>query len=259
MKYRCDWQLKVDVAELYKEKSVDKALQSFASQVVFTPVSRPADGQRRVTYPAGSQPIKRIEEITTWSFELKGTDYIFSLAKHDLYLPNIADPVMGRYNPLLAQRNMAKLPITSWGATLRHREWDNKLAEQARLRPGQAASWEPSLEGFFPPDTTSTNPDKSQGFWHFWDQVERVAEFLRARHRPEGVKDSGQPYGDLVIKNAPESSADSSARETDMTADQDAVESGTPFYDEDLITPLVESTRGLTSLHDDRLHTLGAV
>ena len=193
----------MDVAELYKEQNLSKALQSFAHQITIGPTSGSSHNQMRLRYPAGSQQIKKIQESTRWVFELKGTDYLFELAKHDTYLPDIRDESQGRYNPMLSQQTMAKVPITTWNATIRHRDWDSTLAEQARMRPGQAASWTPSLKVFFPPDARSTVPDKTQGFWHFWDQVERVAHFLSGMPKLEGTQANVEPYGDLGIVECP--------------------------------------------------------
>lgn len=189
---RCDWELKLEVADIYDNERVSASLSRFANEVIFIPSAGTA--QRRVTFPMTSQPIQKVIERTTYAYELKGTDYIFELTRYDTFIPETYDETLGRNNPMLASQNISKTSTYStWDAKLRHRDWDNLLAEHAQLKPGEPAKWSNSLQQFFPTRPGTTIPETSQGFWEFWDHVERIAAFLRGSKKEEFQQMQEQP------------------------------------------------------------------
>lgn len=122
-----------------------------------------AQPRRKVIFP-DSDPVSRFVEKTAIRYRLKGTNYIFEIARYDEYSRPRGAAFFGTAS-------------VSWGASVFDPNWDNLLGEHANLPVGRSARYSPDLHTFFPsqgPSPAANYP----GFWEFIGLVRRVAELL---------------------------------------------------------------------------------
>lgn len=119
--------------------------------------------RRKVIFP-DSDPVSRFVEKTAIRYRLKGTNYIFEIARYDEYS-----------RPRGAA--LFETASVSWGASVFDPNWDNLLGEHANLPVGHSARYSPDLHTFFPSRKPSSEPNYP-GVWEFIGLVRLVAELL---------------------------------------------------------------------------------
>lgn len=134
-----------------------------------------AKPERKVTFPP-NPPVSRLVEKSAIRYRIKGTNYIFEIARYDEY--KRVDVPIGQTG-LTMTGGMSDVPYTSWGASLFEANWDNLLGGHANLPIGHSAKYNPGLATFFPPKEPLTAlEDQTKGLWEFVDLVKQAAELL---------------------------------------------------------------------------------
>ncbi|KAL4997167.1 hypothetical protein BDV10DRAFT_195401 [Aspergillus recurvatus] len=176
---RSDWQLEIKALEFHQAPSIDTALKSFSNSIGFRRAADVGDirakPKKKVTFPP-SPPVSRYVEKSAIRYRIKGTKYIFEIARYDEYRrsgPGVyyaVDTMLG---------SMSETPYTSWGASVFNANWDNLLGGHANLPVGQSAKYSPNLATFFPSrEPFPTSEDQTKGFWEFIGLVKQAAELL---------------------------------------------------------------------------------
>jgi hypothetical protein len=175
--------------DFHDPSSIDKALKAFSRSIQFKPGPEGgllASATRRVTF-SDVVPVARLVEKSALRYRLKGTNYIFELARYDEYrrmqLPASQDPQF--HGPLM--NRMTEKPTTSWGASIFDLQWDNMLGQHANFGVGHAAGWNPSLNTFFPCRNDPNPADVRAGFYQFMGLVDQVADLLSPEFK-KGVR-----------------------------------------------------------------------
>ncbi|KAI9928829.1 hypothetical protein MW887_002050 [Aspergillus wentii] len=190
---RCDWQVEIKSLEFHETSSIDTALKSFSHSIGFQRTATMGDlsakPQRKVTFPA-SAPVSKFIEKTAVRYRLKGTKYIFEIARYDEY-SRTSTPAFPGQSPATITGHISANPSTSWGASVFDPNWDNLLGEHANLPVGHSARYNPNLDTFFPPKNQPGPEDKYLGFWDFINLIKQVAELLG----PEQTSSPDRPQG----------------------------------------------------------------
>ncbi|KAL2872030.1 uncharacterized protein BJX67DRAFT_388073 [Aspergillus lucknowensis] len=191
---RSDWQLEIKSLEFYETSSISTALKTFSHDIGFKHAAGTGDisaqPERKVTFPA-TAPVSRFVEKTATRYRLKGTKYIFEIARYDEYRRVNVPVYAGQSGATIAGGDISKIPYTSWGASIFDPNWDNLLGDHANLPVGHSASYSPTLATFFPSKESSRETtDGSKGFWEFVDLVKQAAELLGPT-QPSSAADSG--------------------------------------------------------------------
>ncbi|KAL2819016.1 hypothetical protein BDW59DRAFT_181826 [Aspergillus cavernicola] len=178
---RSDWQLEIKSLEFYEASSIEGALKSFSHSIGFRSMETVADiaakPERKVTFPA-TAPVSRFVEKTAIRYRVKGTKYIFEIARYDEYRRANVSVYPGQAGPTITG-GISDVPFTSWGASVFDANWDNLLGGHANLPVGQSASYAPSLATFFPSKEPSPTLEYGpKGFWEFVDIVKQAADLL---------------------------------------------------------------------------------
>ncbi|KAL4755082.1 hypothetical protein BDW72DRAFT_189690 [Aspergillus terricola var. indicus] len=176
---RSDWRLEIKALEFHEASSIDNALKSFSNSVGFQRTNNFGDirarPEKKVTFPL-SPPVSRYVEKSAIRYRIKGTKYIFEIARYDEYRRSGAgvrcagDAMLG---------SMSESPYTFWGASVFDANWDNLLGGHANLPVGQSAKYSPNLATFFPSREPLPVPEnQTKGFWEFIGLVKQAAELL---------------------------------------------------------------------------------
>lgn len=109
-------------------------------------------------------PVSRFEQKTSLRYRLvDNNDWMFEFARYDCY---------DSLTPGLPTS-------TSWGASFWNSEWDRLLGQNAALKIGRAAIWDPQLETFFPRSRrTSDDPTEALGLRQFLGNTKAIVEIL---------------------------------------------------------------------------------
>ena len=95
--------------------------------------------------------------------------WILELARYDTFSPNV----------------VTASSKSHWGASFWNTEWDGILGTNDNLSIGQAATWEPKFEKFFPGIKVANELDKD-GFQSFLDDIKSISGVLdRMRSMPK--------------------------------------------------------------------------
>ncbi|KAJ0424731.1 hypothetical protein BJY00DRAFT_309148 [Aspergillus carlsbadensis] len=178
---RSDWQLEIKSLEFHDTTSINAALKRFSHTISFQRTENMGDisakPERKVIFPADA-PVSRFVEKTALRYSLKGTDYIFEIARYDEYR-RVEVSVHPGHAGTTITGGISRTPFTTWGASIFGTNWDNLLGGHANLPVGQAARYSPSLSTFFPSKEPSTeSEDEAKGFWEFIDLTKQAAELL---------------------------------------------------------------------------------
>ncbi|KAL4741387.1 hypothetical protein BDV11DRAFT_213168 [Aspergillus similis] len=176
---RSDWQLEIKALEFHEASSIDNALKSFSNSIGFQCTNNVGDirarPEKKVTFPP-NPPVSRYVEKSAIRYRIKGTKYIFEIARYDEYRRSGAgfccagDIMLG---------SMSETPYTFWGASVFGANWDNLLGGHANLPMGQSAKYSPNLATFFPSKEPLPVPEsQTKGFWEFVGLVKQAAELL---------------------------------------------------------------------------------
>ncbi|KKK13592.1 hypothetical protein ARAM_005384 [Aspergillus rambellii] len=206
---RSDWQLEIKSLEFHETSSIDAALKVFSHSIGFRRTAGVGDisakPERKVTFPA-SAPVSRFVEKSALRYQLKGTKYIFEVARYDEYSRSVVPAFPGQ-SPATVPGEISDVPFTCWSASVFHPNWDNLLGGHANLSVGHSAKYKPNLDTFFPPTEVGLNDDdRTKGFWKFIDLVNQVAELLgpaktippENTHQPRGnvpAHENSSPMG----------------------------------------------------------------
>ncbi|KAL8870223.1 MAG: hypothetical protein Q9174_003682 [Haloplaca sp. 1 TL-2023] len=159
------WELKISTENVLDATRITPQMDLFVRNIQFKkPPSdqKPAlSGYRVVTRPSNLR-VLGFEQKTSfrWSLKLQ-PQFIFELSRNDEY---------NGENPWLPSS-------TQWAATLHDREWDRKLGANETLDVGEEAEWDPQIDHFFEPMTTTSN-DPLAGFHDFLLHAKSVGTFL---------------------------------------------------------------------------------
>ncbi|KAL4778845.1 hypothetical protein BJX76DRAFT_352283 [Aspergillus varians] len=196
---RSDWQLEIKSLEFHETSSIDTALKAFSHSIGFRRTENMGDisakPERKVIFPA-SPPVSRLVEKSAIRYRMKGTKYIFEIARYDEYR-RVEVPIT--QTGAMITGAMSEVPYTSWGASIFEANWDNLLGEHANLPVGHSAKYSPKLATFFPPKEPSPE-DQTKGFWEFINLVKQAAELL-------GPTRTSSEATDVDIASNPESSS----------------------------------------------------
>ncbi|OAT07532.1 hypothetical protein BDBG_03582 [Blastomyces gilchristii SLH14081] len=183
---RSDWQLEIKALDFQEQSNIEQSLKSFDHSIQFK--RGPTDGLRgtavqRVTF-SNIATVSKITEKSALRYRLKGTKYIFELARYDTYHRAIrpGPPSIGDGN------KMNQTAETTWGASIFRQEWDNMLGQNGSFRVGQTADWSASLNTFFPCLSDEDSTDVNTGFHQFIDLVNKVAKLLTPERKSEVVE-----------------------------------------------------------------------
>ncbi|EFR01472.1 hypothetical protein MGYG_04480 [Nannizzia gypsea CBS 118893] len=186
---RSDWQLEIKALEFQEPSTIEQSLREFSHSVHFNPEKMPdlsGPGKQRVSF-SNLAPIARIVEKSALRYRLKGTNYIFELARYDEY-----SRAQLTASQLLLQgpgfNNMSPTPVTSWGASIFDLQWDNMLGQHANFGAGHNAKWSPSLNTFFPCFGDADPSDLRSGFNSLIPLIEQVSTLL-GQNRENGSED----------------------------------------------------------------------
>ncbi|OJD18295.1 hypothetical protein AJ78_01671 [Emergomyces pasteurianus Ep9510] len=173
---RSDWQVEIKALDFQEQFNIEQSLKSFDHSIQFK--SGPTDGLRgtavqRVTFSSLAS-VSKITEKSALRYYLKGTKYIFELARYDTYhrANRSGPPYIGDCS------KMNPAAETTWGASIFHQEWDNLLGKNGSFRVGETADWSASLSTFFPCLSDENSTDVNAGFHQFLDLVNKVAKLL---------------------------------------------------------------------------------
>lgn len=174
-----DWQLEIKSLEFYETSSIDAAMRTFSHSIGFRRTQNmgniSAKPERKVTFPS-SPPVSRLVEKSAIRYRIKGTKYIFEIARYDEY--RRVEVHIGQTGATMTG-GMSDVPYTSWGASVFEANWDNLLGGHANLPVGHSAKYNPSLATFFPPkEPLAALEDHTKGLWEFVDMVKQAAELL---------------------------------------------------------------------------------
>ncbi|KAM5437236.1 hypothetical protein McanMca71_001153 [Microsporum canis] len=175
---RSDWQLEIKALEFQEPSTIEQSLREFSHSVKFKPEEMPdlsSPGKQRVSF-SNLAPIARIVEKSALRYRLKGTNYIFELARYDEYSPSqwSAAQILQGSKP----NHMSSTPVTSWGASIFDLQWDNMLGQHANFGVGHNADWSPSLNTFFPCFGDADPTDLRSGFNCFMPLIQQVSSLL---------------------------------------------------------------------------------
>ncbi|KAL4812368.1 hypothetical protein BDW67DRAFT_193677 [Aspergillus spinulosporus] len=176
---RSDWQLEIKALEFHEASSIDNALKSFSNSIGFHRTNNVGDirarAEKKVTFPP-SPPVSRYVVKSAIRYRIKGTNYVFEIARYDEYRRSEAG-FCSAGDAML--RTMSETPCTFWGASVFDANWDNLLGGHANLPVGQSAKYSPNLATFFPSKEPLPVPEnQTKGFWEFIGLVKQVAELL---------------------------------------------------------------------------------
>ncbi|KAL4916237.1 hypothetical protein BDW62DRAFT_212109 [Aspergillus aurantiobrunneus] len=176
---RSDWQLEIKSLEFHETSSIDTALKSFSHNIAFRRTENmnnmSAKPERKVTFPE-SPPVSRLVEKSAIRYRMKGTNYIFEIARYDEY-KRVEVPITQLGVTMTG--SMSDVPYTSWGASVFEGNWDNLLGGHANLPVGHSAKYSPNLATFFAPrEPSPATEDQTKGFWEFIDLVKQAAKLL---------------------------------------------------------------------------------
>ncbi|KAL4886595.1 hypothetical protein BJY04DRAFT_228404 [Aspergillus karnatakaensis] len=202
---RSDWQIELKSFDFHQASTIDTALREFSHKIGFNCPEEldnmSAKPKRKVTFP--SEPaVSRLVEKTALRFRLKGTQYIFEIARYDEYKRNNTPIGTGM---IIGGGGLSEVPYTSWGASIFLPAWDNLLGAHANLPLGRIANYAPSLAKFFPSsEPLSTPEDQAKGFWKFVDLVKQAAGLLGPGHTPpiNGDSDAAPDAGTSTMKTS---------------------------------------------------------
>lgn len=171
--------------EFHPASSVDRALSEFAHSVKFKADNLKTTEVRRKVEFSDAVPVSRLIEKSAWRYRLKGTSYVFELARYDEY--RRVGMAISQGRPLQPPPNQLSLsPVTSWGGSIFDMNWDNMLGKQANYGTGRSAEWRPTLNTFFPASEYSDPRDSSAGFSELLNLVTKMSELLYAKPGEEG-------------------------------------------------------------------------
>ncbi|KAJ5620504.1 hypothetical protein N7510_004488 [Penicillium lagena] len=175
---RSDWQLEIKSFEFHDADSIGGALRAFIRSIRFQnqqAVQTIASNPRRNVHFMAEAPVSKIVEKAALRFQVKGTRYIFELARFDAYMPLKTKFIAMGSEFMVPHVHWQEKPTVSWAASVFAPEWDNVLGENANLRPGNTVEHRGNLSAFFPP---GEGRDEDSGFCDFLTVVRKIADML---------------------------------------------------------------------------------
>ena len=163
-------------------------------------------GKQRVSF-SNLAPVARIVEKSALRYRLKGTNYIFELARYDEYSrAQLTASQILLQGP--SSNNMSPVPITSWGASIFDLQWDNMLGQHANFGVGHNAAWSPSLNTFFPCFGDADPSDLRSGFNSLMPLIDQVSTLLGQKCEADSKGQAAEQQREEVVE---EGSSESSA------------------------------------------------
>ncbi|KAJ5135767.1 uncharacterized protein N7515_005045 [Penicillium bovifimosum] len=167
---RSDWQFEVKALELCPDSDITPELQKFMRSIAFqwnpTAKSITSVPQRKAKFIRGARVTRFVEKAALY-MQVKGTPYVFELARFDEY-----NYVAGHWS-LTAN--------VSWGASLYDPMWDDLLGEKAKPGILRIPS-DKALSVFFP------SPEKEQRQSDNKQTEEEAREEAETRDREEEMQ-----------------------------------------------------------------------
>lgn len=164
------WELQISTSQAVDPTRITPTMTAFADGVKFeAPKSKPKGKKAEIS---GTKVFNWKPFLAVSSFEQKtslryrlvdNNDWMFEFARYD------------RYDGLAPDRPKS----TSWGASFWNSEWDRLLGQNAALKIGRAATWDPKLETFFPRSSrTSGDTAEALGLRQFLGNTKAIVEML---------------------------------------------------------------------------------
>ena len=178
-----DWQMTMNATSFLAGAGKSQQHNSFETNVTFKPTRDDIRGQpkRRVFFkPSGPRPIL-VTELTTVTYDLKGTEGKFEMTRKDDYQQTLFGTAAGP-------------PISRMSFSYFYPEWDSKLGQYAYLSPGEQVDWHPSLSTFFPDPSSEGKP---KGLKKFMDEVRDIQRVLAGKSADADDLQTEAPLDDL--------------------------------------------------------------
>lgn len=167
------WQLLITAENALDEAKLAPEIGEFFQKIRLDLGSTPpttGDEARQLVHFPSSVPIKTFIQKTGFRYRLKNSTYLFEIAKYQQF--------PGSNSRSERANKTEPRTITTWGASFFNEEWDMILGQNAHLSIGEAGSWSPSLNTFFPKDIRTLTSGPDAGFHDFLTEVGKVAELL---------------------------------------------------------------------------------
>lgn len=167
------WELQVSTSQALDASRITPMMTAFVDSVKFKlPLAseRPQiwDSALKVFTWTSGMSVSSFEQKTSLRYRIvDNNDWMFEFARYDDYGGSVPGAPM------------SSSPSTSWGATFWNSEWDRALGQNASLKIGEAAEWDPQLDKFFPRSRrTVGDPRESAGLRQFLANTKAIAELL---------------------------------------------------------------------------------
>ncbi|MCJ1269168.1 hypothetical protein MMC22_009057 [Lobaria immixta] len=167
------WEFQVSTSQALDASRITPMMTAFVDSVKFKlppKDERPKiwDSALKVFTWTSSMSVSSFEQKTSLRYRIvDNSDWMFEFARYDDYGGSIPGAPM------------SSSPSTSWGATFWNSEWDRALGQNASLKIGEAAKWDPKLDKFFPGTRrTGGDPRESAGLKLFLAKTKAIAELL---------------------------------------------------------------------------------
>ncbi|KAJ6102910.1 hypothetical protein N7486_005337 [Penicillium sp. IBT 16267x] len=166
---RSDWQGDIELFEPLHNDQMSEQLGSFLHSIRFDNNLRvhgmATNSRKKVLFDSGA-PVSSIIEKSAVQLIVKGTNYVFELARFDRYTPRTL--------------GWTTTPAVSWGATLFNPCWDAALGASIRsfaTDPKDTARRVGQFESFFPQEAASLDGGE-EGFWEYMTIVHELSCLL---------------------------------------------------------------------------------
>lgn len=106
---------------------------------------------------------------TAWRYRMKANHkYTFEMARYDFFDVKRDISTVGNRVPRQSK----------WGASVWREDWDELFSQNASLRIGEHATWDPALNAFFPKSIGTRSDDADIGFSQYLDMVQSIVDLL---------------------------------------------------------------------------------
>ncbi|KAI9827580.1 MAG: hypothetical protein M1832_004930 [Thelocarpon impressellum] len=180
---RTAWQFEIVTGNRMEEGRITPVMRDFADSIRLRAVATKGDDGTTKTSMSFSADELRVEgraERTHYRYLLKNSTYLLEITRN-------------RHFPA-AKAGVSMKAQTTWEASLYNMEWDTTFQEQLTLRIGEAGSWKPDLDTFFPSSAAGEGREGRDGFSAFLEQVRVVVELLARRKsgKPDVLDGQGE-------------------------------------------------------------------
>jgi hypothetical protein len=182
-----DWQMTINAVSISENKTSKR--DCFQTNVTFKPTADDVKGKpklkgkpnRRVFFLLGGPKPTLVAELTTVTYDLRGTEAKFELTRKDEYQQTQYGTEAGP-------------PVSRLFGSFYYPKWDELLGEYAYLQPGGQVDWQPSLSTFFPDESGEGKP---KGFKKFMEEIRQIQRILAGKPADPGEVQTSSLLTDL--------------------------------------------------------------